>query len=210
MGKRNNKDDEDVESGTNVTGEGGETESGAEEEPEEFQVEAVLDRRNAAGGKVEYLLSWKGYGPEDNTWEPEENLDCPELIDEFNRKWNEKRKKEKENKTAAPASAKKRAAEVQEKKAAAVDKAPPKKIKKPVQQSEKVPVVTGFDRGLEPDKIIGATDSSGELMFLMKWSGSDEADLVPARQANIKCPQVVIKFYEERLTWHTNANDEDD
>merc|ERR1712039_419088 len=142
-----------------------------EEEEEEYTVEKVIDKRIGKNGKVEYLLKWKGYGDEDNTWEPKENLDCEDLM----KAYEEKRK-----------------ADQAKKKKKSDDDRP-----------------RGFDRGLDPERIIGATDSSGELMFLIKWKGSDEADLVPAREANVKCPQTVIKFYEERLTWHTSSQDDD-
>ncbi len=38
--------------------------------------------------------------------------------------------------------------------------------------------LTGFDRGLDLEKIIGATDSSGQLMFLMKWKETDEVKVI--------------------------------
>jgi hypothetical protein len=162
----------------------------AEEAEEEFVVEKVVDNR-MRGGKKEYLLKWKGYPESENTWEPEENLDCSELIAAFE----EKNKKNKEEKK------KRKAKDDDESSTSSATKR-----KKVVEEEDKL---RGFDRGLQPERIIGATDSSGELMFLMKWKDSDEADLVPARQANIRCPQIVIAFYEERLTWHTHTDDDD-
>lgn len=164
-----------------------------EEEEEEYVVEKVLDRR-VVKGRVEYLLKWKGFTDEDNTWEPEDNLDCPDLIAEF---LNSQKKALDEKKDVG---GKRKVGEL-ENEAASEER--PKKRK-----DEEKP--RGFARGLDPERIIGATDSSGELMFLMKWKNSDEADLVPAKEANVKCPQVVISFYEERLTWHSYPNEEEE
>jgi len=66
-------------------------------------------------------------------------------------------------------------------------------------QSSNTP--TGFERGFEAEKVLGATDSAGELMLLVKWRQSNEADLVPARIVNVKCPSLVIDFYEQHSFW---------
>ena len=56
-----------------------------EHEEEVFSVEKIVSKR-VVGGKTQYLLKWKGYDSDENTWEPEENLDCQDLLEEFNRK----------------------------------------------------------------------------------------------------------------------------
>jgi hypothetical protein len=40
---------------------------------EEYEVEEILDKRQS-NGRSEYLVRWKDYGPEDDTWELQENL----------------------------------------------------------------------------------------------------------------------------------------
>jgi len=50
---------------------------------EEFEVEEILDVRKYYG-KIQYLIKWKGYQLSDASWEPESNLNCPELIKKFN------------------------------------------------------------------------------------------------------------------------------
>ncbi|XP_034671840.1 chromobox protein homolog 1-like [Drosophila subobscura] len=59
----------------------------------------------------------------------------------------------------------------------------------------------GFERGLVPVKILGATEVRQKYMFLMRWEGSDRAYLVLASEANERCPQVVINFYVERIVY---------
>uniref|UniRef100_A0A914IGC0 Chromo domain-containing protein n=1 Tax=Globodera rostochiensis TaxID=31243 RepID=A0A914IGC0_GLORO len=48
-----------------------------------FQVETILARREL-DWRVEYLLKWKGCSDKENTWEPESNLNCPDLLSKFN------------------------------------------------------------------------------------------------------------------------------
>lgn len=58
-----------------------------------------------------------------------------------------------------------------------------------------------FSDGMTPERIIGATDELGELSFLVKWKGTDEADFVPAKKAKLHCPELVIRFFEGIIAW---------
>ncbi|KAJ1597950.1 hypothetical protein NDA14_000045 [Ustilago hordei] len=66
----------------------------------DFEVEALIDRRSH-NGTTEYKVLWRGYSEEAASWEPVENLNCPDLIQEYevseggrNRRSRERKRKE--------------------------------------------------------------------------------------------------------------------
>uniref|UniRef100_A0A915C5T1 Chromo domain-containing protein n=1 Tax=Parascaris univalens TaxID=6257 RepID=A0A915C5T1_PARUN len=131
-----------------------------------YIVEKVVDKR-VRNGVVEYFVSWKGLPPFENTWEAEDNLDCPEVIQAFEARRRIRRKKNKRFEND---------------------------------------IGNGFERGLEPESILGALCSEdGEVTMLIKWKGREEADLVPAKLAIEQCPQLVIRFHEERFQLNTRS-----
>jgi len=71
-------------------------------EEEEYKVEKILNKKKFRG-KNQYLVQWKGYTVEEDTWEPRENLgNAEDLVREFKEEYDEigrvrKRKNNKED-----------------------------------------------------------------------------------------------------------------
>lgn len=54
------------------------------EDEEIYTVEAILGWRYSIGlGVKEYYVKWSGYDINESTWEPEENLNCEDLLEIF-------------------------------------------------------------------------------------------------------------------------------
>ena len=48
----------------------------------DFEVEALIDKHSHQG-VMEYKVLWRGYSEEAASWEPVSNLNCPDLIQEY-------------------------------------------------------------------------------------------------------------------------------
>ncbi|KAG0723307.1 Chromobox 5 [Chionoecetes opilio] len=51
-------------------------------EPEEYEVESVVDHR-VRGRFTEYKVRWKGFGPREDSWVPEAELSCDNLLNKY-------------------------------------------------------------------------------------------------------------------------------
>lgn len=192
----------------------GDDNTGSSEE-EEYVVEKVVDRRERKG-KVEYLLKWKGYDSSNNSWEPRENLDCPELIKAFEQARTDKANKDGKGKEKRTSKKKKGDSDNENDAsdddvrddAGSTKSAKSNTTDNKAGNEEAADELTGFEKGYVAERILGATEADKELLFLIQWKGKDKAQLVKSKEARKYCPQLVIDFYEERLIWQTSETAE--
>jgi hypothetical protein len=78
------------------------------------KVESIEDTRQK-NGKTQFRIRWKGYGPDTDTWENEEDLSCPSIIRAFLEKnKNEGKAKKRAGKAADSSVSKKTKNEARE------------------------------------------------------------------------------------------------
>ncbi|XP_053556516.1 M-phase phosphoprotein 8-like [Bombina bombina] len=54
-------------------------------DPNEYEVHSILDSRMRSG-KLQYLIRWKNFSSDEDSWEPAYNLKAPRLISAFHRR----------------------------------------------------------------------------------------------------------------------------
>lgn len=192
-----------------------------DEDEDFYNVEEIRARRiNPETGVLEYLIKWENYAETANTWEPSDNLNCPDALKRFEEREKEKeREKQKKRRNVNRAS--------QSRASSAHQPITPKKVRKdPLIIEEDSDSTTtdandgrdandkqveeptlnhprGFDRGLPIESILGAcTDGDERLWFFLKWKGLNELELVEASEIESKAPQHLCTWYRQRL-YHT-------
>jgi len=185
-------------------------------DPEEYTVEDIrAKRKNYKTGTLEYLIKWKDYPESQNTWEPIENLKCPDIIARFNEK--EKSKRKRRSAIESKESPIKRVKTANSQNGASGSSVDPLVLEEDTESAStreelerngaRVPTpepaepkLKSFERGLPIEKIVGSsTDDDEKLWFFVKWQGLSELELVDADELEEKAPREMCGWYRERL-----------
>lgn len=146
------------------------------------QVEKIIDHEVDGRHKL-YLIRWKGYGSEDDTWENERNIHCPDLIAKY-------RETHPDDQPIPPLKSKKR----KKKKATPLV---PKKIKIDQMSDYKEPD-TDDDIHWEVGKILDVyfhRDKTRE--FLIRWKDYSANSDTWEPEEHLDCKDMIDKFMEK-------------
>lgn len=111
----------------------------------------------------------------DNTWEPEDNCNCPHLIKKFEED---------------------RVIKLKESNMKKVKKPKIEEVVKPRGYDRELPVDKIIGATVHP---------TGDVMYLVKWQFCDEFDMVSGKLVREKSPEALLNFFQERCPYQKKA-----
>ncbi|XP_072947714.1 uncharacterized protein [Epargyreus clarus] len=152
---------------------------------EEYEVEKVIDSKKIKG-KLHYLIRWKGYSADSDTWEPENTLSCPDLINKFNDSQKENSKGKGSNSTPKQ----------NKRKSTTKSRGRPKKARN-IHEDEDEDEEENDDENAEyeVDRILEVHHKkNGEREFYIHWKGWSNKYDSWEPESNLNCPELIKRF----------------
>ncbi|KXN74070.1 hypothetical protein CONCODRAFT_77063 [Conidiobolus coronatus NRRL 28638] len=127
----------------------------SESDDEVYFVEEILDHQTTEKG-TKYYIKWEGYDTSFNTWEFEENLDCPDILEKYLIKINERNQLHPKKKHKHPG------------RPSRSNSLKPPEIQ--YEEIEKIPVVMGYPSERELEDWDNWEDEAEMVMSVKKYS----------------------------------------
>ncbi|CAD1468127.1 unnamed protein product, partial [Heterotrigona itama] len=167
----------------------------------EYEVQKIVGQRTIKGRR-QFLVRWKGYDENSDTWEQEKDLNCLELIEEYlaenaeNEEDNSSNSKQLDSSTK---SSKNKVTKVDKK-----SKKPKNNVKKQTENGKQITLSdeekSGKDdqKEFEVEKIIEVHFKKNKTKeFLIRWKGFTSADDTWEPEENLNCPELIAKFMQK-------------
>lgn len=170
----------------------------------EYEVQLIYDEKIEDGVK-HYLVRWKGYKMDDDTWEPEHSLNCPDLISKYNES-----KKNKRTSGVRGTPKKPTYTEVDEtegeddkiylngkSKSKAKGNAKAAKGKKGTGAKSTKSAKSTKEEDYEVEDIVGEKMENGKKYYYLKWKGWPSSSNTWELASSLNCPDV-LKNYQAK------------
>ncbi|KAL1960307.1 hypothetical protein VTO42DRAFT_8267 [Malbranchea cinnamomea] len=185
--------------------------SEVEEEGEDiYVVEKIIGHEWGRNGKLHFVVKWKGYDdPEDQTLEPEENLDgAKEAIEEYFDAIGgrpEKPNKKRKSMGSAAAAPDRTAAKKTKRSSSSFEEARGRFQETPSDSGNDawMPKSKNWEKEVQSVDTLIKDDKSDSLQAMVTWINGRKSK-IPVHMAYQRMPQKMLQFYESHLTFKTD------
>lgn len=153
-------------------------------------MEEILDHKIEDGDKY-YLIRWKGYGSDGDTWQEESSITCPGLLKKY-------RKAHPDDKPIVEAKSRgRKRTHVKDKRRKATSEPKPKQLK--IDELPGYEEVDEEDAEWEVEKILDVHFNKKDKTkdFLIRWKGYSSKSDSWEPEANLDCKELIEKYMDK-------------